>query len=114
VKLFVYGTLRRGQPGHALLRGAPLLGSARTAAAFTLIDMGEYPALLEGGHSAIIGELYEVDAALLVELDVYEDVPDLYLRVEREVAGERVFVYVLRPEHGDGRAVIASGDWLQR
>jgi gamma-glutamylcyclotransferase (GGCT)/AIG2-like uncharacterized protein YtfP len=96
------------------LRGAPLLAGARTEAAFTLLDMGEWPALLEGGNCAIVGELYEVDDALLVELDAYEDVPDLYLRVEREISGERAFIYVLRPEHGVGRAVIASGDWLRR
>ena len=60
------------------------------------------------------GELYEVDEALLLELDRYEDVPELYLRVERTIAGEPAVIYVLRPEHGRGRPAIASGDWLRR
>ena len=114
MKLFVYGTLRRGEPGHALLRGAPLLATARTEPAFTLLDMGEWPALIEGGSTAIAGELYEVDESTMLELDRYEDVPELYLRVERAIAGEPAFIYVLRPEHARGYAVIASGDWLQR
>lgn len=114
MRLFAYGTLRHGEPGHALLGGAPLLGVAATAPAFTLVDMGEYPAIVEGGSTAVIGELYEVDPALLVELDRYEDVPELYLRVERAVAGVPALIYVLRPEHARGRPVIASGDWLRR
>jgi gamma-glutamylcyclotransferase (GGCT)/AIG2-like uncharacterized protein YtfP len=114
MRLFVYGTLRRGQVGHALLRGAKLLGEAKTEAEFTLLDMGEWPAVVEGGRTAVAGELYEVDEALLSELDRYEDVPELYLRVERVVAGAATLIYVLRAEHGRGRREIASGDWFRR
>lgn len=114
MRLFVYGTLRRGEPGHGLLRGATLLAEAITAPVFTLVDMGEYPALVEGGGTAVVGELYDVDEALLVDLDRYEDVPELYLRVEHAIAGEPALIYVLRPEHARNRPVIASGDWRRR
>jgi gamma-glutamylaminecyclotransferase len=114
MRLFVYGTLRRGEPGHALLNGAPLLGEARTEPEFTLLDLGEYPAIVAGGRTAIAGELYEVEEALLRELDRYEDVPELYLRVERMIGGGPAVIYVLRTEHGRGRPEIASGDWLRR
>ena len=114
MRLFVYGTLRRDEPAHALLAGAASLGVAATEPAFTLFDMGEYPAIVEGGSTAVLGELYDVDDALLVELDRYEDVPDLYLRVERSVAGKAALIYVLRPEHANGRPAIASGDWRRR
>lgn len=114
MKLFVYGTLRRGEAGHALLAGAQALGTAWTEPAFTLVDLGEYPAVVEGGTTAVAGELYEVDELTLVELDRYEDVPELYLRVEREIGGHRAFVYVLRPEHARDRPAIASGDWARR
>jgi gamma-glutamylcyclotransferase (GGCT)/AIG2-like uncharacterized protein YtfP len=113
MRLFVYGTLRRGEVGHALLGGARLLGEATTEPAFTLLDMGEYPAIVEGGTTAVAGELYEVGEAVLRELDRYEDVPELYLRVERAIAGEPAVIYVLRPEHARGYAAIASGDWRQ-
>jgi len=114
MRLFVYGTLRHGEPGHALLRGAALLGKARTEPEFTLLDLGEYPAIVAGGRTAVAGELYEVDDALLLELDRYEDVPELYLRVERVVGGAPAVIYVLRAEHTRGLPEIASGDWLRR
>jgi gamma-glutamylcyclotransferase (GGCT)/AIG2-like uncharacterized protein YtfP len=114
MRLFVYGTLRRGEPGHGLLRAAPLLAEAITAPVFTLLDMGEYPAIVEGGTTAVAGELYDVNEALLLELDRYEDVPELYLRVEHVIAGEPALVYVLRPEHTRGLPAIASGDWRRR
>jgi len=114
MNLFVYGTLRRGEPAHALLRGAPLLAQCRTDPQFTLLDMGEYPALLEGGSTAVVGELYRVDQATLEELDRYEEAPELYLRVSRPIAGYTAQVYLLRPEHAAGRPLIASGDWAKR
>jgi len=114
MKLFVYGTLRRGEPGHALLCGGKLLGEATTEPEFTLLDMGEWPAVVAGGRSAVVGELYEVDDGLLLELDRYEDVPQLYLRAEHAIGGAPAVIYVLRAEHARGRPEIASGDWRRR
>jgi gamma-glutamylcyclotransferase (GGCT)/AIG2-like uncharacterized protein YtfP len=114
MKLFVYGTLREGEPAHSLLRGAPLVARVTTEPAFTLVDMGEYPALVEAGESAVVGEVYAIDAELLPELDRYEDAPELYQRVSRVIAGHEVWVYVLPAAHARGRPAIASGDWRRR
>lgn len=115
VLLFVYGTLMRGQSAHALLGpGARLVAEAVTAPRFTLVDMGEYPALVEGGTTAVRGELFEIDAALLPALDRYEDVPELYERRSIEIGGQPAIAYVLHPELSRGVAVIASGDWRDR
>jgi gamma-glutamylaminecyclotransferase len=112
VLLFVYGTLMRGQSAHALLGpGARFVAEARTEPKFMLADMGEYPALVEGGRTAVSGELYEVDDAVLVVLDDYEDVPHMYERRSVEIGGQTAFVYLLRPELADGVPIIASGDW---
>ncbi|HEX4351864.1 MAG TPA: gamma-glutamylcyclotransferase family protein, partial [Polyangiales bacterium] len=75
--LFVYGTLRRDAANHHEMGDARFIGRARTAPRYELVDMGGYPAMLEGGRTSIVGELYEVDDALLRQLDAFEEVPEL-------------------------------------
>lgn len=112
--VFVYGTLRRGERGHHVLGGAPFVREAVTEPAYTMVDLGEYPALLAGGRTAIVGELYRVNGTILSVLDDYEDVPEMYQRVTIEVAGVAAELYLL-PTHLAGNApVIVSGDWLRR
>ena len=113
-KLFVYGSLLQGEAAHFRLRGARLIARARTEAAFTLIDMGAYPALVEAGDTAVAGEIYAVDAALLVELDEYEEAPGVYQRRALRVEGHAVVAYVLPERFAAGRPVVASGDWRRR
>jgi gamma-glutamylcyclotransferase (GGCT)/AIG2-like uncharacterized protein YtfP len=112
VLLFVYGTLMRGESAHALLGpNARFIAEAQTEPRFTLLDMGQYPALLEGGTTAVRGELYEIDAARLPSLDRYEDVPELYDRLPLAVSGHAAIAYVMHQHLGRDLAVIASGDW---
>jgi gamma-glutamylaminecyclotransferase len=112
VLLFVYGTLMRGEGAHGLLGPtARFVAEARTEPQFTLVDMGEYPALVEGGTTAVRGELYEIDAALLAALDRYEDVPEMYERRPVAAGGQHAIAYVLRQHLAEGVGVIASGDW---
>jgi len=113
--LFVYGTLMRGEGAHGMLGpSARFIGAARTQPCFTLLDMGEYPALVEGGATAVVGELYEIDASLLPDLDRYEDVPDMYARRLLQVGEHQALTYVLHPELASGLRVIASGSWRDR
>jgi gamma-glutamylcyclotransferase (GGCT)/AIG2-like uncharacterized protein YtfP len=114
MKLFVYGTLRRAQSAHGLLRGARLIAHARTGPHFTLVDMGDYPALVEAGTTCVSGEIYEVDEALLAELDAYEDAPALYERVVRRIDGHDVWMYLLPERHALGRPRLSSGDWGEK
>lgn len=115
LELFLYGTLMRGERGHALLRGARLVTPARTPPCFTLVDMGGYPAMVRGGTMSVAGEIHAIDARLFAVLDAYEDVHDaLYARVPILVAGRRVQAYLLPRERAAGRRVIPSGDWRRR
>lgn len=79
-EVFVYGSLLSGETNHHVMRGAVLVRATSTVAAFTLFDLGPYPALLGGGATAVEGELYGVDARLLARLDRFEDHPRLYRR----------------------------------
>ena len=63
--IFVYGLLRRGEHFHHLLSSAQFIGGVTTPAKYTLIDLGEYPAMLAGGSTAVVGEVYSVDDATL-------------------------------------------------
>jgi gamma-glutamylcyclotransferase (GGCT)/AIG2-like uncharacterized protein YtfP/predicted GNAT family N-acyltransferase len=111
-KVFVYGTLMRGERNHRLLARVRFLGEAITAPRFELAHLGAYPALVPGGKTAIAGELYAVDAATLAALDDLEAHPHYYQRTVIELSdGELVEAYLLDGEHASGRPRIAAGDW---
>jgi gamma-glutamylcyclotransferase (GGCT)/AIG2-like uncharacterized protein YtfP len=78
--IFVYGTLKRGHVRHFALAAQRYLGEATTRPRYRMVNLGSYPALIEGGSSAIVGELWEVDATCLALLDEIESVADSYYR----------------------------------
>lgn len=120
--LAVYGTLREGEAtlepvgGRAALklRGSCVLRGQ-------LVDLGEYPGLIDG-EGRIAGDLFTVtDAAAWAELDAYEEFfPDdpaasEYDRVYVRLVEPRLDAWVYRyigPVEGAAR--IAGGDWLSR
>ncbi|MFT3770076.1 MAG: gamma-glutamylcyclotransferase family protein [Minicystis sp.] len=111
-RLFVYGTLLQGEPGHRLLAGARLVREASTEAAFELVSLGPYPALVPGGATAVHGELYLVPAAQLADLDAYEGHPTFYRRTAIRLAGGgRAEAYLLRPDQAAAYPRIESGRW---
>jgi gamma-glutamylaminecyclotransferase len=115
VLLFVYGTLLPGETSHARLDGARALGPARTTPAYDLYDLGPYPALVDGGATAVVGELFEVPLPMLAALDVYEQVPILFQRARVALDDGRVAqTYVLARDQVRGRRRIRSGDWRGR
>lgn len=113
VRLFVYGTLLSGGSQHARMADARPLGRASSRPQLTLVDVGWHPAVVEAGHTAVVGELYEVDQALLAELDAFEGVPTWYQRVSITLAdGSTAMTYVMRAEDARGYPPIESGDWI--
>jgi len=109
-RVFVYGTLLRGEVNHHRLAGAELLGACRTEPCFTLFNLGAYPGLGRGGRTAVAGEVYQVDGAGLRQLDRLEDYPRLYDRQLIPTAFGRAWVYLYRGDFSD-RPVIQGGDW---
>ncbi len=111
--LFVYGTLMRGFPLHALLEGrAELVGEG--LAAGLLFDLGRYPAALPSRDGLIHGEVYRLkDSALWRALDSAEG--SQYHRLEvgvRMAAGGRVTACIYWYVGPLGRAVpIPGGDY---
>ncbi len=92
--LFVYGSLRRGQQHHAELAAAAFVGEARTLSRYRVVQAGDYPGLIAGAE-VVVGELYGVNAAQLVALDIFEG--SGYERRPIELAGGvRAEAYFLR------------------
>ncbi len=116
--VFVYGTLRSGHANHRLLAGARYLGRAVTKARYALgEECGPEPVpyvVKEPPLARIAGEVYEVGAAMLADLDVFEEHPGVYRREEVTVLLEgsterRAWLYFARSRHGH---LVPGGDWL--
>ncbi|KAK9523712.1 hypothetical protein VZT92_017650 [Zoarces viviparus] len=89
-RVFVYGTLKKGQPNyHRMLESAngkaEFLASACTTEKYPLVIAGHYniPFLLNipGQGHRVQGEIYKVDDKMLEFLDDFEEVPTMYQRV---------------------------------
>jgi gamma-glutamylaminecyclotransferase len=82
ILLFVYGTLRRGHRNHRLIADQRFLGEAATEPRYRLYDLGPYPGLVRDAAAglAVAGELWEVGACCLGELDAFEGDTDGFVR----------------------------------
>lgn len=100
-KVFVYGSLKRGQPNHHYLEGAKFIGEHLTGKGYTLHVDG-LPFLVKDGRGpGCFGELYLVDNETLRQLDKLEGHPTFYTRsliaiYDSEVGMpiENVYVYL--------------------
>lgn len=118
-RIFVYGTLMRGECRHWLVEKAVIRRIRAATIGGRLFDFGGYPGLrLESnGNNFVYGELIECDRleSVLPELDE-EEGPDFrreLVTVKVEGATEPAYVYVLASDP-EGATVISSGDWKLR
>lgn len=122
-RVFVYGTLMRGECRHHVVQGCKFLGEHEVPG--LLFDTGYgYPAALFDSQCAVRvrGELYELasnhDAQFLQQLDKIEGVDfGLFDRRELRVDGESFYVYEagveLRRQIKDHQK-IQNGAWKKR
>lgn len=94
LKVFVYGTLKQGQPNHNLLTDASngvatFISTGTTTQKFPLLIHTRYnvPFLLKkpGTGHFIHGEIYEIDEHMLTRLDALERYPDMYHREIQDI-----------------------------
>ncbi len=80
-----------------------------------MVDLGDYPAVLDDAVSEIVGEVWEVDQASLARLDELEGYPRLYTRRVVELrSGNNAWMYILRgapQDHGMSGTDVPDGDY---
>ncbi|XP_073986174.1 putative gamma-glutamylcyclotransferase CG2811 isoform X2 [Rhodnius prolixus] len=87
-RLFVYGTLKKGEPNHHWLRPqngfAKFVDNGTTVKKYPLIIATKYniPFLIDapGQGYKVFGEVYEIDEKMLHNIDSLEDHPHFYVR----------------------------------
>jgi gamma-glutamylcyclotransferase (GGCT)/AIG2-like uncharacterized protein YtfP len=113
IRIFVYGTLRKGECRHYLLEDSQFIGYAR-AKGYLLYNIGAYPGMVEG-DGKVVGEVYEIPETLFEKLDWVEGVPDLFRRELIEVTlenGQTISAYAyIYNRKIDNKLLIPSGDW---
>lgn len=121
MKVFVYGTLRKGEENAGLLCDAPCIAEQCRTNGF-LYDTGYgYPAMKTSQNSRVYGELYEVTESQLGSLDVLEGYTpggksNLYERIERTVFTDKgpvnAYLYIAGKDSLLGKK-ISNGDWKE-
>jgi gamma-glutamylcyclotransferase (GGCT)/AIG2-like uncharacterized protein YtfP len=109
-RVFVYGSLRRGQANHNQLLGAPCEGEGTLEGA-DLHDLGPYPMAVPGS-CRVQGEIFTVTRDRLQALDRFEGVPRLYRRHRRRLTdGRRVWVYLGQAHQVRHSPLLPEGRW---
>lgn len=131
-RLFVYGTLMRGESRQHFLRGSTVAPAQLDGMCLLdLAEYGDYPGMRRvadvPSDACVHGELVELDGkeapAVLRRLDEVEDFfgyddllsttpRSMYERTLCEVGGELAWTYILRPGYEGPR--IDGGDWRRR
>ncbi len=115
--VFVYGTLMQGRENHEkFLSEASFKGQAHIEG-YALYDLGSYPGIIAEEEQKVLGEVYEIDAKILRELDWLEDEGDLYQRVITKVFftegshGEAYVYRYLKSVSPDNKVLIHDQPW---
>lgn len=117
VKVFVYGSLRKGCRNSSLIARSIKRKKAYVKGILYDLMVG-FPAFKETGDTKVIGELLEVKLYTLLGLDGLEGHPTLYYRkllpVFLEDGSEvTAWVYTFPHNHTDKCPVVECGDWCE-
>lgn len=120
IKVFVYGTLRKGEKNDHLLQKAINLEQQCWTYGI-LYDTGEgYPALIPSTENKTVGELYQVTESELFLLDELEEYIEgrpnnLYNRIIQEIYTKNSSIPAYVYEANDEsllKIIIPDGDWV--
>ena len=72
MKVFVYGTLRKGMVNDYMMKDCLFIGYGYLRGSLYMIENADYPGYIEAGSDLILGEIYEVDESNIEALDYFE------------------------------------------
>jgi gamma-glutamylaminecyclotransferase len=116
-KIFVYGTLKKGQINHYLLcshRGSSRITPLPATAPGIVLHAGPHYPLAIRGQGQAIGEVYTITESVLKKLDVLENHPDDYHREITPVImaqGHRLLVWIYLHNQAYHYPKITAGLW---
>ena len=105
-RVFVYGTLKRGQRNFHYLRDALFIGEFVTQSIYSMYEFEDYPAVSLDGRHAIEGEVFHVTDHQFRMLDKLEWYPDFYQRIEITTTYGDAWMYIVKTELCEGRKQI--------
>ncbi|MEW8385896.1 MAG: gamma-glutamylcyclotransferase family protein [Candidatus Thiodiazotropha sp.] len=111
-RVFVYGTLRRNEVNHYLLEEARYCGTCLTPPRYKMVNLGAYPGVVRSGGTCVEGEVYQVSAQQLADLDRLEGYPHAYCREVIATPWGKAWIYLYRGSLRD-RPVIPGGIWRE-
>lgn len=114
VRFFVYATLLEGEPGHTPLMGhAPT--AAKTAAGYTIVEIGPLAGLVEEGSATVLGEIYDLEREAFINVTGQASHAGLFqlmpVRLDDGTTAEALFLSV---DQARGKRRIKGGDWRAR
>ena len=110
-RVFVYGTLKRGQRNYHFLQDAEFIGSFTTPEIYSMYKFDDYPAVCLQGKHAIEGEVYQVTDHQFQMLDDLEWYPSFYQRTEILTDFGDAWMYFVKRHLCHGKKQI-PGNWI--
>lgn len=119
IRVFVYGTLKRGRGNHRLLDqdGVEFLGRSLIKGPHAFVHLGGFPGVVKDALKdprEIGGEVYEVTNDVLLSLDMLEGHPTFYERQKVSTKFGKAWIYFLpNREHYTRMQSVETPFWFQ-
>jgi len=116
-KIFVYGTLKKNQRTHHLLKSldAAFVEIAETDSSYKLYKVDWFPGMVKSndGEGGVKGEVYEISREALQKIDRYEGISSgLFVREEINTTSGKLIAYLYNDEVNESN-FIESGIWKE-
>jgi gamma-glutamylaminecyclotransferase len=102
IRVFVYGSLKKGLGNHRLLEQSKFLGRCYIEGRFKLLNLGGFPGLVKKDDlpvMKVVGEVYQINEDTLRSLDWLEGHPRFYERSKVPTPWKNAWTYFLPPSY---------------